>query len=416
MLFESMPEKNVVSWNAMISGLSDHSLLGEAKKLFDEMDQRDEASWNSMISSNARSGDFELAEELMRKMPRWSLISQNAMIVSSGKMEGHTFPKRIFDSIHEKDSSQWTAMLSAYAGKGDISETLDFFEKLPEWSIVTWTIMTAALARNGRIEDAKLLFDRAPRDQRDAAAWNVMISALLECDLHEEAFGMVQAMDLDGVRPNKVTLVAALEACCGCSSLSRAKTIHSLLRENDHLGDPAVRTAVTNTFGRLGDSSLIQDHPADTHAWNAILSAHSQRGGFQEAVDAFLAMNLEGIAPDSITFMTTLALCGHTGAPDEGWREFVSMEVDHGVRPETGHYACMVDVLARAGRLAEAEELVMSMPFEPDELALRAILAACKLHVDCKQGVRAVEKIVELDSGDGMPYIMLLSSLCPSTG
>ncbi|KAK9949481.1 hypothetical protein M0R45_004999 [Rubus argutus] len=45
-----MPKKDVVSWNAIITGYWKNGCLQESKRLFESMPIRNVVSWNSMIA------------------------------------------------------------------------------------------------------------------------------------------------------------------------------------------------------------------------------------------------------------------------------------------------------------------------------------------------------------------------------
>ncbi|CAI0401646.1 unnamed protein product [Linum tenue] len=83
------------------------------------------------------------------------------------------------------------------------------------------------------------------------------------------------------------------------------------------------------------------------------------------------------------------------------------MTRDFGIEPDNRHFACMVDLLGRSGRLKEAERFIDSMPIDPDSLVWTSLLAACKLHGDVELGKVAAEKVMELAPGRSGTYISL---------
>ena len=50
------------------------------------------------------------------------------------------------------------------------------------------------------------------------------------------------------------------------------------------------------------------------------------------------------------------------------------MSSSYGIEPKVEHYGCVIDLLARAGLLEEAMELIGTMPMEPNPSALGALL------------------------------------------
>ena len=61
----------------------------------------------------------------------------------------------------------------------------------------------------------------------------------------------------------------------------------------------------------------------------------------------------QGFQPNSITFISILSSCSHSVRVDEGRTLFDLMSRDYGVEPSVEHYACMVDLLCRAGHTRE---------------------------------------------------------------
>ena len=62
------------------------------------------------------------------------------------------------------------------------------------------------------------------------------------------------------------------------------------------------------------------------------------------------------------------------------------MSSSYGIEPKVEHYDCVIDLLARAGLLEEAMELIGTMPMEPNPSALGALLGGCRIHGNFELG------------------------------
>ena len=82
-LFDEMAERDLCSWNIMISGYAKAGRLQEARKLFDQMTERDNFSWTAMISGYVRHDRHEEALELFRAMQRHENFKCNKFTMSS---------------------------------------------------------------------------------------------------------------------------------------------------------------------------------------------------------------------------------------------------------------------------------------------------------------------------------------------
>ena len=83
------------------------------------------------------------------------------------------------------------------------------------------------------------------------------------------------------------------------------------------------------------------------------------------------------------------------------------MYKEHGIVPRMEHYACMVDLLSRSGRLEEAYELLQSMPVEPHAGAWGALLGACKLHCNVELGELVANRLFLLEPQNAANYVLL---------
>lgn len=153
----------------------------------------------------------------------------------------------------------------------------------------------------------------------------------------------------------------------------------------------------------------------DVVAWTAMIVGHAQHGEGDKALELFEQMQSEGIKPNHITFVGVLSACSHVGLINEGWQYFEFMNRDHSIVPTVDHYACMVDILGRAGRQDEAENLINQMPFKPNALVWRTLLGTCRIHGKMELGKRAAERILELEPDDDATYV-LLSNMNASVG
>ncbi|KAI3943798.1 hypothetical protein MKW98_004303 [Papaver atlanticum] len=118
----------------------------------------------------------------------------------------------------------------------------------------------------------------------------------------------------------------------------------------------------------------------DVMTWTSMIVGLAMSGQGGKALDFFHELQKSGVKPDAITFVCDLAACSHTGLVDEGYSHFNPMLTVYGIHPSIEHYGCMVDMLARAGKIAEAEELIEEMPMKPDCFVLRGLLGACRIY------------------------------------
>jgi pentatricopeptide repeat protein len=116
----------------------------------------------------------------------------------------------------------------------------------------------------------------------------------------------------------------------------------------------------------------------------------------RESVKVFEDMVKEEISPSIIRFVSVLGACSHAGLVDEGRRLFESM-TNYNVSRRAEHYACMVDLLGRAGHLDEAVELIQGMHIEPSPQVWGSLLGACRIHGHVEYAEMACSRLFDLE-------------------
>ncbi|XP_057843586.2 pentatricopeptide repeat-containing protein At2g03880, mitochondrial-like [Cryptomeria japonica] len=141
--------------------------------------------------------------------------------------------------------------------------------------------------------------------------------------------------------------------------------------------------------------------------WNAMIMGYAMHGFDMEALKIFNQMEQSGIDPDHITFVGVLPACCHAGLVDKGWHYFKCMRDYYQITPTMRIYGCMVDLLGRAGNLAEAKRFTNEMPIIPDASIRKSFLGACRIHADVGLGELVAEHLFQLDSEDLASYVLL---------
>uniref|UniRef100_A0A0E0R848 Pentatricopeptide repeat-containing protein n=1 Tax=Oryza rufipogon TaxID=4529 RepID=A0A0E0R848_ORYRU len=121
--------------------------------------------------------------------------------------------------------------------------------------------------------------------------------------------------------------------------------------------------------------------------------------------------------PNAITLLAVLGACTHGGFVDEGLRIFNKFDV-YGVAAAVEHSGCLVDLLACAGRLREAYEIVKNMLVQPNEVIWCSLLGACRVHGDAEMSELVSSEIHQLHScrvsTNDAEYILLSNIMASS--
>ncbi|XP_024545467.1 pentatricopeptide repeat-containing protein At4g02750-like [Selaginella moellendorffii] len=533
-IFDSMPDRDTVSWNAMITAYSQNGDILSAKRIFHSMKERDVVSWNTMVAAYAQSGHGRDAIRTFRTMEleglrpdhvtvlcalaacaETRLLSEgrqmhvragqfwtetkvgNAVMDMYGKCGAVGEARLVFNSLPVRDVVAWTTLLVAYASTGDLGQARRVFDEMPDKNLVSWNCMIMSYSQAGhfqdvleifglmlrrnvvpdegtfvtvidacanagalvegeaihkvaiqhctvngqrlvnglrstlglkignallslytkcsRMETALEIFEQMP--VRSVISWTTLISAYAQQGHGRESLKILRKMDLEGIPPNEVTFVSALDACVAVSALPEGRQLHRRSVDTGIFAvDAKVGNAIINVYGKCGrlDSALwvFRDIPRRNRiSWNALLAAYAQNGHCRETLDLLALMTLEGIQPDQITFTSVLSICAHGGLRRECWSQFVAVRSDYRITHDVTHYVCIVDLLGRLGYLDEAEELIAAMPFEPTVIVWTTLLAACRIHKNTELAVNAAVQAIALERGDPAGLYILLANL-----
>ncbi|XP_024518946.1 pentatricopeptide repeat-containing protein At4g16835, mitochondrial-like [Selaginella moellendorffii] len=356
------------------------------------------------------NGHLVLAEKLFHQMPKKNQVSWNALISAYAELGEVSKARHLFEAMPDKNVVSWTAMLAAFAERGHLDEARDFFVRIPNKNVVSWTTMILAYVKNDRLSEAREMFDRMPL--KNVVTWTTMIGAYGRSSHSKQALRLFQLMDLDGIQPNAVTLIALADACAASPTPSLAKLVDSIVQDTPHRSDLMVVTALVNLHGRSGcvdEARGLFDRIScrDLVLWTAIITAYAHNGLRDQALELFQEMELQGLEPNEITYINVLAGAAYAGLVEDACSFFASMVGDYSIAPLLDHYIGMAHVLGRAGRLAQAQELIESMPFIADYVAWMTLLSACETHLDAERGILAAEKASELNPETSSPYVVL---------
>ncbi|KAL3512382.1 hypothetical protein ACH5RR_025099 [Cinchona calisaya] len=125
----------------------------------------------------------------------------------------------------------------------------------------------------------------------------------------------------------------------------------------------------------------------------------------------FQNMNKLGLKPNHFTFIGILIACNHAGLIEQGLKYLSEMHTLHNIEPKLEHYACVVDMLGRAGLFADALELIAKMPVQSDGRIWSSLLSSCRIHNDFDLGKKFAKKLLELEPNRAESYVLVSNFL-----
>ncbi|KAJ7560176.1 hypothetical protein O6H91_04G117100 [Diphasiastrum complanatum] len=456
-VFNTMPEHNVFSWTAIMSAYADHGQGEEAIDLFQQMQQTgiapDKVAFVVVLKACTRIAALEQGKQLHTDIIKSGfesdLIVGNTLVNMYAKCGciGHAL--RVFNKMSERDVVSWNAMIAGYAENGLGQDVLALYEQMKEEGVqpnnVTYVVLLKTCAsivaleqgkqlhshiiksgfesdmivgntlvdmyaKCGCIEQACQVFDKM--SERNVVSWSVMIAGYAHNGLGKEALALYEQMKQEGVQPDNITYVVLLKACANVAALEQGKQLHSQIIKSGSESDVIVGSALVDMYAKCGCIELAHQvfnkvSEQNVVLYSAMIAGYAQQGRGKEALTLLEQMQREGMNPDEVTYVCVLSACSHSGLVNEGCHLFDSMCKDHGVTPTMRHYACMVDLLGRAGCLTDAKDLINKMPIQPDVVVWLTLLSAARNHGHVEIGRHAFDCIVKLEPENAAAYVLL---------
>lgn len=402
-VFDSMEKRDIVSFNAMVTGFSQNGMFDEAFGTFNMMKKANiplnVVSWSAMVSSYAQRGHGYDAINVFRQMQMSRLVPNEITMIS---------------------------LLSAIAAEGALAHGMETHAYCIRKSINGLMIKNALIdmyAKCGSFGRARCLFDSIPSMNRNVVTWTVMIGGYAQLGNAIQALELLSKM-VSGpyfVNPNAHTVSCALMACARLSSIHFGKQIHAHIARRSY-GSEALHAAncLLDMYVKCGDveaaQNMFDSMPQKNYVtWTSIMTGYGMLGRGEEVLKLFDGMQKEGLKPDDVTFLVVLYACSHAGLVDVGLKYFESMSKNYGVVPRAAHYSCVVDLLGRAGQLDKAWKTICNMPMEPTSMVWMALLSACRVHKNVNLAELALKKLVESRSDSDTSYT-LLSNIYANAG
>ncbi|GAB2247203.1 hypothetical protein Droror1_Dr00007085 [Drosera rotundifolia] len=427
-VFDKMPVRNLYSWNNVVSGYAKRGLMEKARGVFERMGERDVVSWNSMVIGYAQSGEYEAALRYYKGLRREGGVGLNAFSFSGALMVGVKLKDlgltrqvqcQVLGFGYQGNVVLSSSILDAYCKCGEMGDARKVFNEMSIRDAFTWSTLISGFAKLGDMGSAKELFDMMP--DKNAVAWTSVISGYARNGLAHHALELFRKMILLRYTPDQYTFSSCLAACATIASLKHGKQIHAHLILSGFRSNMIVLSSLIDMYSKCGRLEYCRrvfaftDSKQEVMLWNPMIAALAQHGYGKEAVELFDEMVNCGVKPNRVSYVIILNACSHSCLLDTGRAFFKSMTEDHGLIPDIEHYACLIDLLGRAGHFDELIHELDKMPCKTDHRIWNALLGVCSIHGNEELGSKAAHRVLEMEPQSSGAY-SLLSSVYAASG
>lgn len=394
-VFDRMPERDVVSWNSMISGYLSKGIRAEAFELVERMRienvEVNSITWNAVLGGTLRMGNYVEVLKMISQMRRGASVIDFVTLII-----GLNACSRLRDM---KSGRQIHGML--------VRMGCDLFEN----------VRNALITMYSRCDDTVHAYVSFRMDtDRSLVCWNAMVAGFAHTDQVKEACLVFQELISCGMKPNYVTMVTMLSLCACVADLQHGRELHCYIMKHRFKGGgrQLLSNCLLDMYSKSGRMlaarnvfEMMEYH--DEVSYTSLIAGYGMQGDGTISLKLFNRMIECGIEPDHVTMVAILSACSHSGLVTQGQMLFDKMVSLHGIVPQMEHYSCMVDLFGRVGLLRKAELIMIRMPFPPSTAMLATLIGACQAHGNIEIGKRAADKLLEMKPQDPRHYVLIAS-------
>lgn len=431
-LFDKIPVKNVVVYNVMIRSYVNNRSYKDALLLFKVMHmdniQPDRYTLPCVLKACSVSENMWLGLQIHAPIVKNGLDSNlytgNGLVAMYGKCGFLAEARQALDEMPRRDVISWNSMVAGYAQNGSFDDALEVCKEMNFLGLKLDAGTMASLlpaVTNTCMENVAFVKNMfLDMDKKDLVPWNVMMAVYVKNSMPKEAVEIYLQMEACSIEPDAISFATILPACGDLSAVLLGRRIHEMVERRGLQPNLSLENALIDMYARCGcllEARKLFDAMKfrDIVSWTSLIYAYGMSGQGQNAVALFSRMLESGLKPDSIAFVSILSACSHAGLLQAGEYYYKLMTEEYKIAPRIEHYACMVDLRARAGQIEKAYTFIKQMPMDASERIWGALLSACRVYNNMDIGVVAADHLFMLapkQSG----YYVLLSNIYAKAG
>ncbi|MCO5571107.1 hypothetical protein L7F22_024839 [Adiantum nelumboides] len=464
-VFESLPERDVVTWNSFIDGHSKSGFVERALNVYHAMCrqgiQPTLVTFVCTLKACSTVRDFEEGQRIHAQIVARGIkldpFIENAILDLYCKCGSFEDARFLFDGLHKKSVITWNTLITGYSLHECGHLAIDLFRKMqnegPHPDSTTFVCILKACSsilnldqgrelhchivkigmdidtfvvnilikmygHCGSTEDAQSVFDLT--QARDVVTWSALMTSYIRGGHGKDVLQMFEKMRSESLEPDEAVFVCVLKACAHIAALEQGMELHACTLEKGCEVNIPISSTLITMYGKCGNlnmACLVFNRLVNKSvvSYNAMLAVFGEHGESRLCGQLYQSMIHVGMKPNSITFMCLLAACRSLDLVEEGCQFFASMQREHGIFPEIEHYGCMVDILGKTGHGDAAEDLIETVPTASNIVCWTSLLSSCKGYPDIPLGKRSFDHAVQIDLTNTSVYV-LMSKLYKGVG
>ncbi|EOX99930.1 Pentatricopeptide repeat-containing protein [Theobroma cacao] len=332
-----------------------------------------------------------------------SCIPQNSLSL------GKQLHSLVITSGSSKDRFISNHLLNMYSKFGNLRTAVSLYGVMLRKNIMSCNILINGHVQVGDLEGARKLFGEMPL--RNLATWNAMVGGFIEFEFNEEGLRLFKEMHFLGFMPDDFTLSTVLRGCAGLKALLEGRQVHCYVMKCGFEFHLVVGNSLAHMYmksGRLGEGErVMKSLPIqNVVAWNTLIAGNAHNGYSESVLNLYCMMNMAGVRPDKITFVSVISSCSELATLGQGQQIHADV-VKTGASSVVGVISSLISMYSRCGCLGDSIKIFLECE-EPDLVVWSSMIAAYGFH---GRGVEAVELFEQIEQEELGPNDVTFLSL-----
>ncbi|KAL8259153.1 hypothetical protein R6Q59_027106 [Mikania micrantha] len=407
--------------NSLTSFYSKCGDLISALRSFSLIHEKDLISWNSILDALSKGRLVKDFIQQLHMMLKEGVKPDSITIVTVIQLGADAFQMCIVKEAHgfslksnlfpgNREPTLGNALIDAYARCCKMEYALRIFESLSgNRNVVTCNSLISGYVNNGFHDDATVIFKNMP--ERDLTTWNLMIRAYAENGSFHQAIDLFLDLHSHEMRPDSMTIMGILPIANQMASVQMVNQCHGYVVRSC-FQDVQLKATLLDAYSKCGNIKsacrLFElTRYKDLVMYTSMVGGYAIHGMGEEALQIYNTMVENGGKPDHVIITSILSACSHAGLVHEGLKIFNSLNDVYKIKPSMDQCACVVDLLARNGRINDAYSFITSMPVEPTVNVWGSLLGACKNYHEVEMGSVVADHLLKMEVKNIRNYVMM---------
>lgn len=285
-------------------------------------------------------------------------------------------------------------------------------------SVLLWNALVDMYFKALDSEMAFRVFRRM--EEHNEVSWTAMVSGCMATGDYGMGLHLFRAMQREGIEPNRVTLIAVLPVCVELGCIRVLKEIHSYSFRHGFTWEFRFLSALMHAYSQFGEGlrpakRIFEMSPRrDAVMWSSLIGGCSENGDGSEAIMLYRRMRMEGIEPNSVTFLAVISACTKSCSLSLG-HIVHAHALKYGLRSGVFVGNSLISMYSKCGSLTDSFQVFKEMQMR-DAASWSAVIGAHGLHGCGEEALHFFHEMKECGIKPDAVALLSVLSACNHAG